>query len=153
MQALRLFAFVLAFAATWAPMAHVLELPNKLRLGGAAWLAIQQSLYNGWGPFIGAPTELGGLLLTLWLAFLCRMRGRLALPYVIAALAFVAMLASYFLLNAPVNRHVVQWTAETLPANWPLYRQQWEAGHVLAAAAALVALIVTGRAWYAAGQR
>jgi hypothetical protein len=45
----------LAFAilAVVAPLAHVLELPNKLALDGPLWLAVQQHLYRGWGPFFG----------------------------------------------------------------------------------------------------
>jgi len=46
---LRGFNLLLAAVAVTAPMAHVLELPNKLALDGPIWLAIQQSLYRGWG--------------------------------------------------------------------------------------------------------
>jgi hypothetical protein len=56
------FARALAVAACFAPVAHLLEMPNKLRLDGALWLAIQQHLYAGWGPLVGAPTELFALL-------------------------------------------------------------------------------------------
>jgi hypothetical protein len=58
-------ALVAAVLATLAPVAHVLELPNKLRLDGPLWLGVQQQLYRGWGPFIGAPTELAALTATL----------------------------------------------------------------------------------------
>ena len=60
MRLVRLLAFIVAILALLAPAAHVLELPNKLRLDGPLWLAVQQSLYAGWGPFICAPTEIGG---------------------------------------------------------------------------------------------
>jgi hypothetical protein len=36
---------ILASAAVLVPMAHVLELPNKLTLDGPLWVAIQQHLY------------------------------------------------------------------------------------------------------------
>ncbi len=36
-----------ASAAVLAPMAHLLELPNKLALDGPLWLAVQQHLYRG----------------------------------------------------------------------------------------------------------
>jgi hypothetical protein len=49
---------ILAAAAVLAPMAHVLELPNKLTLVGPLWVAIQQHLYRGWGPVIGGPIRL-----------------------------------------------------------------------------------------------
>jgi hypothetical protein len=49
-----------AIVATLAPIAHVLELPNKLRLSGPLRLAVQKSLYQGWGPFLGGPFEIAG---------------------------------------------------------------------------------------------
>ena len=56
---------LVAAGACLAPLAHVMELPNKRRLDGPLWLAVQQHLYNGWGPVIGAPTEIGGLIISL----------------------------------------------------------------------------------------
>jgi len=53
MQLLHQLNLLLAALATLAPLAHVLELPNKLRLDGPLWLAVQQQLYRGWGPFLG----------------------------------------------------------------------------------------------------
>jgi hypothetical protein len=47
---LRWLAVGLAAAALWVPLAHVLELPNKLRLEGPLWLAVHQRLHDGWGP-------------------------------------------------------------------------------------------------------
>jgi len=44
--------------AVLAPMAHVLELPDKLSLEATLWLAVQQNFYRGRGPFVGAPVEL-----------------------------------------------------------------------------------------------
>jgi len=65
---------ILASAAVLAPMAHVLELPNKLTLDGPLWVAIQQHLYRGWGPIIGGPIQLAELATTL--ALLIIRRGR-----------------------------------------------------------------------------
>ena len=39
-----------AILAVLAPLAHVLELPNKLSLDANLWLVVQQHLYGGWGP-------------------------------------------------------------------------------------------------------
>ena len=58
MHRLRLLALVVAVIALLAPAAHVLEMPNKLRIDGPLWLAVQQSLYRGWGPFVGGPAEI-----------------------------------------------------------------------------------------------
>jgi hypothetical protein len=51
-----------AIAAVLPPIAHVMELPNKLQIDGTLWLAVQQHLYRGWGPFIGGPADVGALV-------------------------------------------------------------------------------------------
>ena len=59
MGILRWVNLILGIFAALAPLAHVLELPNKLALDGGLWLDVQQHLYRGWGPFLGAPAEIG----------------------------------------------------------------------------------------------
>ena len=63
MAALRAINLILAFIATTAPLAHVLELPSKLTLDGPLWLAVQQHLYRGWGAVFG-PVEIAALAST-----------------------------------------------------------------------------------------
>ncbi len=57
------------------------------------------------------------------------------------------MLAVFFPFNAPVNAAFARWTAETLPAESPDYRQQWELGHAIAFA--LTAFCTLRRAAFA----
>lgn len=144
MRWLRWLALFVAYCASLAPMAHVLELPNKLRLEGPLWLAVQQQLYNGWGPLIGGPAEIGSLIISLVLLATNRGRGRPALLFGLAGAAYGAMLLSFFLFNAPVNEAVNKWTPETLPADWATYRLRWEIGHAIAALAALLGLVAVG---------
>ena len=56
------------------------------------------------------------------------------------------MLAVFFLFNAPVNAAFAGWTTETLPADWPDYRLQWELGHAIAFVLALTAFCTLLRA-------
>ncbi|HVY13586.1 MAG TPA: hypothetical protein VHB27_00045 [Rhodopila sp.] len=144
MRWLRWLGLLLAFGASLAPLAHVLELPNKLRLDGALWLGIQQHLYDGWGPLIGAPTEIGGLLVSVALVVTSLGRKSLFLLYGITALSYVAMILCFFLLNDPVNKALSGWTPATLPPDWPAYRLEWETGHALAALFGLLAVVTTG---------
>ena len=143
---LRRLTLCVAFVACLAPMAHVLEMPNKLRLEGGLWLDVQQNLYSGWGPLIGGPTEVGGLVATLVLLVASRRRTQPALLYGIAALGYIAMLLCFFLLNAPVNAALDEWTPATLPSGWSQFRLRWELGHTLAALFAVVAFAAIGRA-------
>lgn len=135
-KALRQFSRIIAFATTTAPLAHVLELRNKLSLDGPLWLDIQRTLYIGWGPVFGA-VEVFALLASLSLIF--RPRTGHA-PYIVATFCYAAMIAVFFLFNDPVNRAVLQWTSPgMLPANWADYRLKWETGHALAAVLSLIA--------------
>jgi hypothetical protein len=151
MRGLRRINLALAVLAVLPPVAHVLELPNKLALDGPLWLAVQQNLYRGWGPFLGGPAEIGALATSLALAFLRRRSGKLLRPTLLACVGYAAMLATLFVLNAPVNAAVANWTPATLPADWPSYRLRWEVGHALAALFAAIGLAALLRAY--AGER
>ncbi len=131
----------LAILATLAPAAHVLELPNKMMLDGLLWLAVQQHLYRGWGPFLGAPTEIGALASALALLLLNRSNREMARMMVVEILSYCGMLAAFFSLNAPVNAAVSVWTSADVPDDWPSYRLRWEAGHALAATLSVIAAI------------
>lgn len=139
MTRLRRLAVVLAALAIAPLAAHVLEMPNKLMLSGPLWLAVQQHLYRGWGPFYGAPVEIGALCVSGVLAW--REWGGRS-PTVLAALCYAGMIAVFFIFNAPVNHALNGWTARTLPADWSRWRLQWEIGHALAAVLAVIALLL-----------
>lgn len=138
---------VLAALAILAPIAHVLELPNKLALDGPLWVAVQQQLYRGWGPILGGPIEIAALASTVALLIVRRRSRRTAQPTWLAAAAYAAMIATFFPFNSPVNTAVNAWTPSSLPPDWPSYRMQWEAGHALAALLSVVALSALFRAW------
>jgi Domain of unknown function (DUF1772) len=131
---------VLAFVATLPPLAHLLELPNKVGLDGPTWLAVQQHLYRGWGPLLGAPAEIGALATTLVLLIVRRTNGKTRRLMFVAVLSYAAMIATFFVLNAPVNEALARWTPASLPDDWQSYRARWETGHAIAALLSLVGL-------------
>ncbi len=145
MTGLRWANLILAVLAALAPLAHVLELPNKLALDGPVWLAVQQHLYRGWGPVLGGPAEIGALAVTLALLVKRRDNRRTRQLTLVAAVAYAGKLATFFLFNDPINRAVNGWTPATLPPNWADYRLRWEAGHAVAAMLSLIGLIALGR--------
>lgn len=140
---------VLAFLA---PVAHLLELPNKLALDGSLWLAVQQHLYRGWGPLLGGPTEIGALITALGLLAIHWHDRRIRRFLLVAVVVYAGMIAVFFIFNNPVNQAVNSWTAKTLPANWTRYRLRWEIGHAIAAVLAVVGLMAVGRS-YTFGRR
>jgi hypothetical protein len=135
---------VFAIVAALPPLAHVLELPNKLALNGAIWLVVQQQLYRGWGPVIGGPAEIGALATSVLVAR--RRNAKTRWLTLIAALSYAAMIATFFMLNAPVNEAVRGWTPASLPSDWPAYRLRWELGHSIAAVMSVVGLAALLRA-------
>ena len=145
MAALRALNLILAFIATTAPLAHVLELPSKLTLDGPLWLAVQQHLYRGWGAVFG-PVEIVALALTGVLLAVTWPTGARR-TYFLAFACYAAMIAVFFLFNAPVNEALNGWTAATLPTNWSTYRLRWEIGHAFAAALAVIAFVALMRQW------
>jgi hypothetical protein len=145
LRLLRSVNLVIAAIATTAPIAHVLELPNKLKLDGPLWLAVQQQIYRGWGAVFG-PVEILALLTTFALVFLRKGNRPAQRATVVAVSAYAAMLAVFFIFNAPVNAAFNSWTAATMPADWPDYRWRWELGHAWAAALSVLALLALIRA-------
>jgi len=140
----------LAFAvlAALPPIAHLLEMPNKLALDAPLWLAVQQHLYRGWGPFYGGPVEIVAFATTMTL-MVARRRDRAPMRLtVVAALAYVGMIVTFFVFNDPVNAALNSWTPSSIPSDWTGYRLQWEIGHALAAILSIVAIITLVRAWF-----
>ena len=130
-----------------APMAHVLELPNKFALDAELWLAVQQHLYRGWGPYLGGPTEIGALLTSIWLVYLRRRSSTVLAPTVLASAGYAGMLVAFFLLNQPVNVAVASWTPTSMPSDWASYRTRWEAGHAIAAMLSVVSFTALAMAY------
>ncbi len=128
-----------------ATTAHLLELPNKLGLDGPLWLAIQQNVYRGWGPFI-APFEIAAIVSAWVLVYLLRRRRAMLLWVLVAALCLSAMLVEFFLIVEPVNVAFARWTPATLPPDWADYRLRWEVGHAFGFGLALVAFCALLRA-------
>jgi hypothetical protein len=148
MSCLRWTNLVLAILALLPLLAHVLEVPNKFALDGGLWLAVQQHLYRGWGPYLGGPAEIGALMTAAVLLFVRRSNSRTRRLTAIATAAYGAMIATFFVFNAPVNQALTGWTSATLPSDWPAYRLRWETGHALAALLAVVGLVAMVRAYF-----
>jgi hypothetical protein len=130
-----------------AGLAHAFELYNKMMLDGPLWLAVQQHLYRGWGPLI-APFEIAAIVSAWTLAVLERDRQRIFRLTMVAAVSLTTMLAVFFAVVEPVNIAFAQWTASTLPADWPAYRWRWEVGHLVHSALAFIAVAALLRAAY-----
>lgn len=135
LNVLRLVAVMLTAVAMASGLAHLLALPNKIRLGPEAYLTAQQ-IYRGWAllgiVIVGA---LGAIVL---LAVKVR-RDRVALALTASAGACVALsLGVFFAFTYPANQQTGQWTF--LPDHWEALRRQWEYAHAVSAVLELLAL-------------
>jgi len=123
-----------------AALCHLLEMPAKMTLDGAAWLTLLQTLYPPAFGTVGAFFEVGALATAVILVFLVRQR-RPAFGWTLfGAVCLVAMHGAFWVWVAPVNATMGPLTPETLPANWMALRDQWEYTHAARAVLQVIAL-------------
>jgi hypothetical protein len=119
-----------------AGLAHLYELPSKLRLGWQDYLTVQQ-IYRGWS-LLGV-VVLGSLILNLMLAIRLR-DDRSVFPQALSA--FLCMAASqvvFWVFTFPVNQVTRNWTV--VSSEWLQLRSRWEYSHAAGAILDLAALI------------
>jgi hypothetical protein len=135
-NALRFMSLLSTALVTGASLAHLLELPNKIKLPGPDYLVVQQ-IYRGWA-LLGILVA-GALFSTLALAVTVR-SDRQAVMLTLAALTcLVATQMVFWVFTYPVNRQTNNWTV--LPATWQHLRNQWEYSHAVSAGLNLIALV------------
>jgi hypothetical protein len=130
---LRASALVLAALSLTMTSAHVLEMPQKMRLSPALYSEINGTLYRWFASVGGAYTVLA--IGAAWLLALSARKTRAVFAKAsIAAMLMSAALVSWLVVVLPVNRSVASVLSRRpadLPATWALLRPRWEYGHVL----------------------
>lgn len=152
-DAIQISAAVLVGLSASMGLAHVLELPGKLRLTEEQYRLVQPIYYPGFtiGGFVG---EFGGILVTAALATITPFGTPAFWLTISAFVAFFAMHTIYWLMTHRVNKfwlagHSVRGAGRAFFAfgsgsrqdrDWRNLRDQWEMSHVIRTALALVAL-------------
>jgi hypothetical protein len=132
------FTSLLFTALSLAPaMAHLLALPNKIRMGAGDYFTVQQ-IYKGWS-LLGILLVLA-LISNLLLAFITRRNAALFFLNGGAFLCMLTGLGIFFLFTFPANQQTNNWTK--LPKNWETLRRNWEYSHAVNAFIFLIALIL-----------
>jgi hypothetical protein len=137
-EAVQFLAILFTVLALVPGAAHLLELPNKMKLDRDAYMVVQR-IYSGWA--LAGVALLAALATTLWLAIVSRAQ---ALPMMLALSAFALLLitlAAFYVWVLPVNRATSQWTTAT--ANFEELRARWEYTHAANAVLTLVAVMAT----------
>ena len=156
--AFRVLNVVLVAVAMALALAHVLELPGKMRLSREQYLTIQPIYYPGF-TFGGAAEPLG--LLTLLVLTILTPYG--TAPFWLTVGAFVSLLAmhaTYWLVTHPVNNFWLEGfelkrfgagffsfdplgrPADSRRPEWTVLRDRWEWSHVVRAGLGLLSLIL-----------
>lgn len=132
-------SLMLTALAAGAVCSHAIEAPGAADLSAAVWLDAQQVLYRSAG-FTFTLLELGALAATLALAVQLRRRPRPFGLAVLALICFVAMILVWVAGIHPLSVEIASWNPQTMPANWPEYRNRWEDLHAIRAGLVLIAL-------------
>lgn len=117
-------------------MAHLLELPNKMRLTRDEYLVVQQ-IYRGWA-LLGI-VVFGALISTLLLTITVRRDRRAFILALVSFLCIVGTQIVFWTYTFPTNQITNNWTM--LPDNWANLRRQWEYSHATSALLNLLAMI------------
>lgn len=118
-------------------MAHLLEMPNKIRLPRDEYLTVQQ-IYRGWA-LLGI-VVIGALLSTLVLTMLVHSDGSAFVFAFIGFLCLVGTQVVFWTFTYPANAATNNWTS--LPDNWQDLRRDWEYSHAASAGLNLAALVM-----------
>ncbi len=128
-------AIVLTALALVPAGAHLLELPNKMKLADETYFIVQ-NIYRGWA-WLGIVLVAALVADVAWAS---RLRGKSrAFPFVATAAACIAAtLAIFFAFTFPANVVTDNWTV--MPEHWARLRLQWEAAHAANAGLTFVAV-------------
>lgn len=111
---------------------HLLQLPPRMGYDAELWRKTQ-SMYQLFGPPVGAIIEGGAWISAVVLVVLVRRRRPAFRWTLIGALGFVLAQVAWWLFVFPVNRQMVNWTPQAMPADWMRWRAQWEYTHAVRA--------------------
>jgi hypothetical protein len=132
---MRFTSLLFTVLALSAAMAHLFELPNKIKLPAEQYLIVQQ-IYRGWS-LLGIIVILA-FVSTLVLLIMVRHDGKAFSLTLTALLWILSTQMIFWIFTYPVNQQTNNWTV--LPANWEDLRRQWEYSHASSAVLNLIAL-------------
>ncbi|MFZ2099426.1 MAG: anthrone oxygenase family protein [Oricola sp.] len=112
------------------------------QFSAATFIDVHQELVRGLNVLLPAMGAAFAVLMAA-LAWLARSR-RPALYFYLAALALgiaAGLLTRFW--NQPINAQVMEWTVQTIPADWTAIRDSWWRGHVIRTFISIAALVAT----------
>jgi len=142
------FSTMMSTAVTMsAALAHIMELPAKMRYERRLYVKLHRTLYPTFGKTAGiaeAVAVLTGGVLAGWMRY---RRCRTSPEATAAAVSLAAAHGLFWMLVHPANKTMTSWPLDSIPSDWLRWRNQWEYTH--AARAVLVTGAVGLLAWSA----
>jgi hypothetical protein len=140
------FATIMLMAvAVAAAVAHLMELPPKMKFEASLYVMLHRTLYPNFGRFAGI-AEFLAVVAVAALAWRVRDERALFAPTLISALLMAVAHAVFWILVQPANTTMAAWPLDAIPAHWKQWRNRWEYSHAARAVltfAALAALVVS----------
>lgn len=133
LDAARFAAIMTTAIAMSASVAHLMELPPKMRYEPSLYVRLHRTLYVNFGRFAG-PAESLAVVSTAALAWWTGRRRSEASSLTAAAAGCLAAAHGIFwsVVN-PMNIKMMKWPLESIPADWAAARDRWEYGHAVRA--------------------
>jgi hypothetical protein len=109
-------------------LCHLMEMPARQNYAPAPWSRVTniEGTYRLFGPPVGASIEGGALSTAVVLSILVRKRRPAFALTQVGVACMAAAQVAWWLFVFPVNSRMVNWTPESLPANFEELRDQWE---------------------------
>lgn len=124
----RFIVLVLAALTVGMKFAHLLELFPKLQWDAELYVQVQTSLYQVFGT-LGPVIDVGAVLSAFALAYWVHRLPGFKLT-VVGAGAMVLSLVVWLVVVAPASMNINTWAATNIPADWMVWRNQWQFGQV-----------------------
>src|SRR5262245_58396034 len=141
------FSSIMSTALTMtAAVAHLMELPAKMRYEPALYVRLHRTLYPNFGRTAG-PAEALAVISTNLLAWWTRRhRPEAFRRTAVAAACLTAAHGIFWSVVQPVNTEMMRWPLDAIRQDWTNRRDRWEYGHAVRAGlvtAALAALTMS----------
>jgi hypothetical protein len=135
------FSTIMSTAFTMAAaVAHVMELPAKMRYEPRLYVRLHRTLYPNFGRTAG-PAEALAVISTNLFAWWTRRHRPEAFPHAaVAAACLTAAHGIFWSVVQPVNVEMMRWPLDAIPENWTNWRDRWEYGHAVRAGLVTAAL-------------
>jgi hypothetical protein len=118
-----------------ASVAHLMELPAKMRYEPSLYVRLHRTLYNNFGRFAG-PAESLAVVSTAALAWSSGTKRQRPGAFTLIATAAGCLAAAHGIFWSvvnPMNVKMMKWPLESIPPDWAAARDRWEYGHAVRA--------------------